>query len=254
MPSSAGLDLPLGPKIASGRDADVFDLGRGRVLRRYKDPAKSSEPDASIIRAAAAWGLPVPGVYEVRGPDMVMDRVTGPTMLRDLMQRPWMVERHARTLAKLHRQLHGIPAPDWLPTYTSHPAFKDLEIAPPLEGSVPVPDAMLHLDFHPDNVILSPRGPVVIDWRNARRGDGAIDVASTWLIVATSQIPVSGVTGRVMDVVRRLFVAAFLRHVDRAAATRQLPLVARYRLADRNLLDSERPNIHALLRRNGLSL
>lgn len=250
----AGLDLPLGPLLASGRDADVYDLGRGRVVRRYKDAAKSSEPDAGIIRAAREWGYPVPEVYEVSGPDMVMDRVMGPTMLADLAQRPWMVERHARTLAKLHRQLHGIPAPDWLPTYASHPAFAELELLPPAAGSVPVPDALLHLDLHPDNVILSPSGPVVIDWRNARRGDGAIDVASTWLIMATSEIPNLGIKGRMMDMVRRLFVAAFLRHIDRAAATRQLPLVARYRLADRNLLASERPNIHALLRRNGLSL
>ncbi|MFN8632453.1 MAG: phosphotransferase [Chloroflexota bacterium] len=243
-----------GPLLASGRDADVYDLGGGRVLRRYKDATKSSEPDAGIIRSAQAWGYPVPEVYEVSGPDMVMERVDGPTMLTDLITRPWMVERHARTLAKLHRQLHGIPAPDWLPTYASHPAFAGLELPPPPPGSVPVPDALLHLDLHPDNVILSPRGPVVIDWRNARRGDGNIDVASTWLILDTSEIPNMGVKGRVLDVVRRLFVVAFLRHVDRAAATRQLPLVARYRLADRNLLTSERPNIHALLGRNGLSL
>jgi aminoglycoside phosphotransferase (APT) family kinase protein len=107
----------------------------------------------------------------------------------------------------------------------------------------------VHLDLHPDNVILSRRGPVVIDWRNARRGDGAIDVATTWLIMATSEIPDVGLKGRVIGLVRHLFVNAFLRHAGRAAAARQIPAVARYRLADRNLRPSERPAIHALLRR-----
>jgi hypothetical protein len=49
-------------------------------------------------------------------------------------------------------------------------------------------------------------------------------------------------------VIRRLFLYAFLRHSDRRAAARQIPLVARYRLADRNLLPSERPAILALAR------
>src|SRR5918995_1112262 len=130
-----GLDLPLGPKLASGREAEV-------------------------MRAVRAWGYPVPAVHAVSGPDMVLDRVDGPTMLRDLGKRPWMLWQHARTLAKLHRRLHSYPAPDWIPTYASHPAFASLDpdTAPPAPApsgpGVPVaPDAFLHLDLHPDNVI-----------------------------------------------------------------------------------------------------
>jgi aminoglycoside phosphotransferase (APT) family kinase protein len=116
-----------------------------------------------------------------------------------------------------------------------------------------IPDAILHLDLHPDNVILSPTGPVVIDWRNTRRGDGAVDVATTWLILATSEVPDGSLKWRVIDQARRLFVAALLRQVDRPAAERQLPLAARYRLADRNLRDGERDAIQAMLRRAGAS-
>ena len=253
--SGSGLDLTPGPKLASGRDADVFDLGKGRVLRRNRQSTKTSEDEAAIMRFVREWGYPVPAVYEVSGPDMVMDRVDGPTMLKDLGTRPWMLWRHARTLAKLHRRLHGIPAPDWVPTYASHPAFAESPPRFPDSDAMPaIPDAILHLDLHPDNVILSPSGPVVIDWRNTRRGDGAIDVATTWLIMATSEVPDSSLRWRVIDRVRRLFVAALLRHVDRPAAERQLPLAAQYRLADRNLLASERPAIHALVRSIGASV
>ena len=251
-----GLDVEPGPKIASGRDADVFDLGNGRVLRRNKVPSKTSEYEAELMRYVADWGYPVPAVYEVSGPDMVMERIAGPTMLRDLGARPWMAWHHARILAKLHRQLHGIPAPDWIPTYASHPAFTDvvsldeLLTRPPGPAPAPAaPDAILHLDLHPDNVILSPAGPVVIDWRNTRRGDGDVDVATTWLIMATSQVPDDSLKWRLIDKVRRLFIVSLLRGVDRSGAERQLPLAARYRLADRNLLPSERPAIEALVRR-----
>jgi aminoglycoside phosphotransferase (APT) family kinase protein len=256
--SAPGLDLAPGVKLASGRDADVFDLGNGRVLRRNKQRTKTSEYEAEVMRYVREWGYPVPAVHEVSGPDMVMDRVDGPTMLKDLGTRPWMLWQHARTLAKLHRQLHGIPAPDWISTYASHPAFAETDasaVSPPRtpgsDATPSIPDALLHLDLHPDNVILSPSGPVVIDWRNTRRGDGAIDVATTWLIMATSEVPDDSLKWRVIDRVRRLFIAALLRHVDRPAAERQLALAARYRLADRNLLASEGPAIHALVRRAG---
>ena len=258
-PPVAGLDIEPGPKLASGRDADVYDLGNGRVLRRNRDSIKTSEYEAEVMRYACAWDYPVPAVYDVRGPDMVMDRVVGATMLADLGRRPWMLWRHARTLAKLHRQLHGIPAPDWVRTYTSHPAFADDPPPMPADteraaAGVSIPDTLLHLDLHPDNVILSPSGPVVIDWRNTRRGDGNIDVATTWLIMATSQVSETGPKHRIVRLIRRLFVDAMLRHIDREAATRVLPSVARYRLADRNLLASERPAIHALVRDAGLTL
>jgi aminoglycoside phosphotransferase (APT) family kinase protein len=265
----AGLGLTPGRKLADGRDAEVFALDGGRVLRRYRANSKgadgklkTSELEAEIMRYVGAHGYPVPAIHEVSGPDMVMERVDGPTMLRDLGRRPWMVWRHARLLAALHRRLHRIPAPGWLPTYASHPAFTasaDAEAAwaglpPMLSQATEAPETLLHLDLHPDNVILSPRGPVVIDWRNTRRGDGAIDVASTWLIMATSELPDAGPKRVAMDAIRRLFVYAFVHHAGRAAAAHQIPAVARYRLADRNLLPSERPAIYALARRTATAL
>jgi aminoglycoside phosphotransferase (APT) family kinase protein len=258
----AGLDVMPGRKLADGRDAEVFALGDDRVLRRYRagnlgadGKLKTSEREAEIMRYVGSQGYPVPVIHEVKGPDMVMERVDGPTMLRDLGNRPWMVWRHARLLAALHRRLHRIPAPDWLPTYASHLAFTgpDVEEAwaglPPLPtGSPTAPETLLHLDLHPDNVILSSRGPVVIDWRNTRRGNGAIDVASTWLIMATSEVPDTGLKRVATEVIRRLFVLGFVRYAGKAAASQQIPVVARYRLADRNLRPSERPAIYALAR------
>jgi len=246
------VDLSLGPKLASGRDADVFDLGNGRVLRRHRNPHDSAEPQAAIMRFVREQRYPVPAVHAVTGPDMVLDRVDGRTMLADLMCRPWMVWRHARLLARLHRRLHALPAPDWLPTFASHPAFASGDASAVRPAPPAASDTIVHLDLHPDNVILSPSGPVVIDWKNARRGDGAIDIAATWVIMATSEIDGALVQRTLADVMRRLFVAAFLRHVDHAAAVRQLPVMAHYRLLDRNLRPSERPAIRALLRREGV--
>ena len=87
----------------------------------------------------------------------------GTTMLDDLEAKPWRVDRHADTWATLHRRLAQVPVGD-LATAGVATRFGP-------------PDAVLHLDFHPDNIMLTPDGPVVFDWTNAALGPPAADVA-----------------------------------------------------------------------------
>ena len=150
-----------GRLIASGRDADIFEFGPDLVLRRTRG-GRSLEREASVMAYAAEHGFPVPTIHELRANDteLVMERVTGPLMIDAILKRPWTITNAARTLADLHDQLHEISAPDGLPQLP--------------DGG----DALVHLDLHPLNVIVHPvRGPVVIDWANASRGDGLSDVA-----------------------------------------------------------------------------
>jgi hypothetical protein len=110
-----------------------------------------AEPPGRLL-GAGEHGVPVPQVFDATGPDIVMEKVDGPTMLADVARCPWRLFRHAEILARVHRQVHAAPGPDWLR-------------APFGYG-----DTLLHLDLHPINVLLSPRGPVVIDWQGAGRG------------------------------------------------------------------------------------
>jgi len=106
--------------------------------------------------------------------------------------------------------------------------------------------SILHLDFHPDNVMLTADGPVVIDWPNAAVGPSAADVAHSWLILATTEVSWRDIPARAG---RRAFIAAFLRGVDRAAAASMLAEVAAYRLGDRNLVGREGVRIERLAQR-----
>jgi hypothetical protein len=93
--------------IASGRDADVYDLGDGRVLRRHKD-GRPATKQAELIRYTAAHGYPVPALHDASGPDLVLEKLDGPEM-QDVL-RPWNLGRNAGILADLHRRLHDIPS------------------------------------------------------------------------------------------------------------------------------------------------
>jgi hypothetical protein len=62
--------------------------------------------------------------------------------------------------------------------------------------------SLLHLDPHPDDVVLARTGPVVIDWLNAARGPAAGDVAHTWIVLACS-LPPTRVFARAVSLLGR---------------------------------------------------
>ena len=95
--------------------------------------------------------------------------------------------------------------------------------------------------------MLTSAGPVVIDWPNTSVGVRNAEVASTWVIVATSELDAGGLVGAMQRGARSHFLSVFLDHTDREAARTLLPVVAEHRLTDRNLRPGEATNIHQLL-------
>ena len=214
--------------IASGRDCDIYDAGPGLVLRRTKD-GRSIEHEGRLMAFLHEQGYPVPRVERVDGSDVVMERIEGPTLLDHAIRRPFRLRRWAAVLAELHQRLHRIEAPEWLPDAG--------------DGG----RSVLHFDLHPLNVLMSRRGPVVIDWTNARRGLEASDVAQTWIIMATSTIEGSWVERRLAPVFRGVYVRSFLRHFEMDAVRARLADVGEERKRDRNDRPEERTAIDRLV-------
>jgi tRNA A-37 threonylcarbamoyl transferase component Bud32 len=205
------------PLIASGRDANVYALDEHTVLRRYlRRDVPAYEVD--VMRHARASGFPVPDVKRVSGPDMVLERIGGPTMQQVLETDHTQIDRNIRLLAALHERLHEISAPPGLP-------------------AVGGGDTLLHLDLHPNNVLLSPNGPYVIDWANARRGHWADDVAQT-VVILWSALADPALRDR--EALVHHVVETFLASFDREVVRSHLPAAVARRLADANVTDAER--------------
>ncbi|WP_017587612.1 phosphotransferase [Nocardiopsis ganjiahuensis] len=152
--------MALPSPLASGRDAEVFALDEHRVLRRYRYFCDTA-PEAAAMEHAAAHGFPVPEVHRAEGSELEMERLYGPTMLDASLDGQITPEEASRVLAELHERLHALP---------------------PRPGGAG--GRLLHMDLHPGNVVLTPKGPVVIDWTNARDGDPDLDLALTALLLA----------------------------------------------------------------------
>ncbi|MFI5839282.1 phosphotransferase [Catenuloplanes sp. NPDC051500] len=181
--------------VGTGRTADVWALDDARVLRRYRD-GRSAEPEAELLRHLHAHGFPVPPMHLVDGPEMTLGRVGGPTMLHALSTGGLDLHTAARIVLDLHALLHAVP--------------------PRGPG-----EAILHMDLHPDNVLLGPDGPVLIDWCNAIEGPPGLDLAMTAVILG--QVAVDGPFAEGAAAFARPFIAAspsLLPHLDNALAHR----------------------------------
>jgi aminoglycoside phosphotransferase (APT) family kinase protein len=220
-----------GNLIASGRDADIFEFGRGRVLRRSRND-RSMAAEARTMEFVRARGYPAPEVFDVSddGRDLVMERIDGTTMVEAGAARPWRVRSMGRELAGLHQALHELDAPAWLPA------------APVGAG-----DRVLHMDLHPLNVLVGPRGPVVIDWTNAAAGDPSVDMAVTWALIASGEVPASRLKGMVLRAGRGLLLDAFLKPFRREELRSALAEVVPWKCTDANMSHVEVARMRALL-------
>lgn len=212
-----------GAPVAEGRDSQMFEAGPGRLLRRARS-GRSIEFEAQVMSYAREHGFPVPKIFEVRagGTEIVMERVDGPTMADVMLKRPWTLGSHARMLADLHDRLHAIPAPRFV-------GFRSMG------GG----DRLLHLDLHPLNVMMSARGPVVIDWANAAAGDPLLDVAVTSVLLTSPHMPGPAWIDRLVRPLRSVLDRAFTHRYRGRALDRQLVLAGELKSLDSNLAPEE---------------
>lgn len=191
--------------VGRGLTSEVYAWGDGRVLKLY--PAARTvaevERECAITRAVHVAGLPVPAVYEVvevdGRPGLVLERLDGPSMLKAVERKPWTLFRAARQLAELQARLHERAAPpelpgqrrqleNWIDVAAGFTGTEKQEARRRLE-QLPDGAVLCHGDFHPENVLLTTRGPKIIDWSCATRGHPLADVGFTDLLFRKAHLP-----------------------------------------------------------------
>ncbi|MFF2362595.1 phosphotransferase [Streptomyces sp. NPDC058122] len=160
--------MRTGRLLGSGRSADVYEIDEAWVLRRDRAGWGDATAEAAVMQHVRSHGYPVPGVRAATRGDLVMERLSGPTMLEAFGLGLLSAQEAGLTLARLLRKLHAVPA-----RLSEDPGVR-----------------VLHLDLHPDNVMLTPDGPKVIDWSNAEEGPPGLDWAMSAVILA--QVAVGG--------------------------------------------------------------
>ncbi|HEX5416943.1 MAG TPA: aminoglycoside phosphotransferase family protein [Chloroflexota bacterium] len=184
----------------------VFQRGKGGQSR-----------ELAAMRAAAEGGIPVPRVLaegEFEGQAyMLLSWCAGVTLADALARQPWRALALGRAFGRAQARIHAL-SPEALPTtdWIAWAGPRAERLRPHLERAGLRSDALLHLDYHPRNVLVKD-GEVsaVLDWTNARRGDPRADCARTLAILRFAPTSGGPILGFLETVIRRYVVVGWRR-------------------------------------------
>ncbi len=214
-----------GSLIGQSRKAEVFAWGDDQAVKLFRNSVDASrgKQEAWNTQRVRETGLPVPdvkGIVEVDGArGIVYERIEGPTMRRRVRSRPWTLVQCAHLLAELHVAVHSCTIPE-LPSQRRQmeQGIQAAAISANLKETalealdrLPDDNVLCHGDLHLDNVLMSPRGPYIIDWYRAMRGNPVADVAKTLLLLRLGPVRCSWFGRLPANAARALFRHVYLR-------------------------------------------
>jgi uncharacterized protein (TIGR02172 family) len=193
--------MEKGELIGIGRTAEIFSWGKDKVLKLYMDwcPETWIIHEEFVTRLCHEAGLPVPEAFGLVDVDnrkgLVMERVEGRTMMQiiddGLDSNPDILLQYAKTMAEVHARIHDCRGAEFKGLHSLNEMIRSgiiradalsesqrTKALAAMEG-LPDGDVVCHYDFHPGNIMMSPNGPVLIDWITGSRGNPHADIART---------------------------------------------------------------------------
>jgi thiamine kinase-like enzyme len=219
--------MKIGELLGIGNTASVYSWGETEVIKIFHDQrssiheAKKEARNAEIINTLNLRTPKFSGCIEYEGMwCLIYERIDGPTMLGQIEPTKSSATHFARLLAQLHFELHNVGV-KFIPNLKSEItkslnntlAIKEFEKQLVLEilRTLPEGNVICHYDFHPGNIILSPNGPIIIDWMNALIGHQAADVARSSMMLVSHVLPPNAPSWLINREYRELFNEEYLR-------------------------------------------
>jgi Ser/Thr protein kinase RdoA (MazF antagonist) len=234
-------DIATAALVGQGRTADIYLWDNHQILKLFHTgwPLAAVEQEAHISQIVHATGLLVPacgGRIEIGGRSGILfECIDGPSMLRQLGAKPWTAIPLLHAFADLHVSMHTHSMPA-LPSQRQHLAQEIRQAsALPAEWTaaalvaldqLPDGNRLCHGDYHPDNVLLSPHGPIIIDWSEATAGNPIGDVARTALIFRMGAPPPGGMSRLLSGPTRAFAQSMYVRRYRKRCPARQAELAA----------------------------
>jgi aminoglycoside phosphotransferase (APT) family kinase protein len=188
----------LGEQLARGSRSAVFAWGRGAVAKVpfTSTPDRWIHFEARYTAAVHDAGAPAPrllGIETVnRRAASIYERVDGRSMWDHMLGHPGDVRALTRSLAELQIHLFTLVPPVSVPALQDRLTCKIRRASRLVDPALAAALALIpsdrssrlcHGDLHPGNVIMSARGPILIDWFDVARGNPLGDIARSSLLM-----------------------------------------------------------------------
>lgn len=192
--------------VGRGRTAEIYAWGEGKILKLCYDWCNPEwiEYEFQATQKAYQAGVPVPVPYELVEKDgrhgIIFERINGHSLIAEFKRRPWKTNSLFRQMAELQVTCQAVPAlglrslkmgleRQVKKAVSFGLTQQQVESVLARLDQLPDGDQLCHMDFHPDNVMLTPRGLMIIDWMNATSGPPMADTARTWLLLTNGGAP-----------------------------------------------------------------
>lgn len=189
--------------IGTGRTAEVYAYGEDRALKLFLPGYEAAlESEYAVAAHVAKRNVGAPFVYdqvEIDGrKGIVYERIQGETMLSLLERNPMAIRRTAHQMAEMLHTIHSVEV-EGFPSLKARltveildaPILSDAQKQTVIDYMRALPDGnrLLHMDFHPDNIMLADGLAYVIDWNNACCGNPCADVCRTSVLLTVGALP-----------------------------------------------------------------
>lgn len=191
--------------IAIGRSAEIFPWDQGKVVKLFfaEIPSEDIDYEYKNTLEANLSGVCSMKCYEKirieNRTGIVLDFIEGVSLTKLPEQNPIKLFAVPKILAELHSNLHKKETSS-LREIKSY-AISTLDLKPlkflnseerkkakELIDALPDGSSILHMDFHPENIVVAKNENIIIDWRTAAKGNRAADVAYTVFLFKDAEL------------------------------------------------------------------
>ncbi|TGK02034.1 phosphotransferase [Leptospira selangorensis] len=205
MPAKKSNRPSPGKSLAIGRSAEISEYGQDKILKLFFKEFPASEVDTEYSNSVIAFSSNATSMkcYEkVKVGDrhgLIFDRLDGISLTKLPDKNPLALFSLSKILADLHLDLHNKKTKkmndiraEAVKVLSREPLSflnkEEKKVAKRLIENLPEGSSILHLDFHPENVVVTKDSFVIIDWMTALKGDPAADVASTVFLFQDAEL------------------------------------------------------------------
>jgi hypothetical protein len=191
--------------VGQGRHSTVYEYQDNQVLKLYPSGTTRQVAEEELGKTVLVkeYGVECPiarSVVEEEGRfGILVDRVRGPNYLEWTLQHPTALNKLIALFVQEQHEVHMHKVPEL-------PSVKEI-LWNKIEGCDEIPqdskerlhekmkklpegEHLCHLDYHPENIVVSIDGPLIIDWANAGKGNYLADVAMTSVLLDIGTLPI----------------------------------------------------------------
>ncbi|QNG59625.1 aminoglycoside phosphotransferase family protein [Bacillus sp. PAMC26568] len=189
------IELEMNSKhiLGEGSAAVVYSYENDKAVKvcRYG----TADYEFQVNQLLMKKGIRVPIAYEIvklDGKDgIVFEKIEGTSLTSTMMKGPLSMLQSLKLMARLQADFHtksGVSLKSQrhglkrnIDEVNLRRTEKDMILK--VLAKLPEGDLLCHGDFHPDNILCTTRGPIIIDWADASAGHPIADLARTLLLL-----------------------------------------------------------------------